>query len=155
MLLSSHTAARPRHSLSVQGAALRADPLYAAFDEPKFYAEAMRSSDADKWREAMDEEIAVFWWNGAWELVDIWNILTAKRVFKRKRDTDNIIQRFRARRVARGFQQRDGIDYGEIFSPVVRYTTLLMLLAHYGLFSNATWTAPRRSHKLTWTLRAT
>jgi hypothetical protein len=115
----------------------------------------MRSSDADKWREAMDEEIAVFWWNGAWELVDIWNILTAKRVFKRKRDTDNIIQRFRARRVARGFQQRDGIDYGEIFSPVVRYTTLLMLLAHYGLFSNATWTAPRRSHKLTWTLRAT
>jgi hypothetical protein len=113
---------------------------YAAFDEPKFYAEAMRSSDADKWREAMDEEIAGFWRNGAWELVDInpiWNILTAKWVFKRKRDTDNIIQRFRARLVARGFQQRDGIDYGEIFSPVVRYTTLRMLLAlcaHYGLF---------------------
>jgi DNA-binding GntR family transcriptional regulator len=78
MLLSSHTAARPRHSLSVRGAALRAD---AAFDEPKFYAEAMRSSDADKWREAMDEEIAGFWRNGAWESVDInpiWNILTAK-----------------------------------------------------------------------------
>jgi hypothetical protein len=44
---------------------------YAAFDEPKFYAEAMRSTDADKWREAMDEEITGFWRNGAWELVDI------------------------------------------------------------------------------------
>jgi hypothetical protein len=33
---------------------------YAAFDESKFYAEAMRSSDADIWREAMDEEITGF-----------------------------------------------------------------------------------------------
>jgi hypothetical protein len=33
---------------------------YTAFDEPKFYAEAMRSTDADKWREAMDEKIAGF-----------------------------------------------------------------------------------------------
>jgi hypothetical protein len=65
-----------------------------------------------------------------------WYILTAKWVFKRKRDTDNVIQRFRARLVARGFQQRDGIDYGEIFSPVVRYTTLRCSCPHASLIPN-------------------
>jgi hypothetical protein len=109
------------------------------------------------------------------DINSIWNTLTAKWVFKRKRDTDYIIQRFRARLVARGFQQRDGIDYGEIVSPVVRYTTLRMLLATQTFLpkdhgrsivqpkpcvpttacSNAIWIAPKRSHKLTWTLPAT
>jgi hypothetical protein len=114
--------------------------FYSAFQEPLFYAEAMRRSDADKWQAAMDEEISAFFANGTWEIVPIdplWNLLSSKWVYKIKSDENGHITRYRARLVAKGFLQRLGIDYGDIFAPVVRYSTLRMLLAlaaHYGMF---------------------
>ena len=47
------------------------------------------------------------------------------------------VTRYRARLVARGFLQREGMDFEDVFSPVVRYSTLqiiLALAARYGLF---------------------
>ena len=75
-----------------------------------------------------------------WEVVDVdedMNILTSKWVFKKKRDPTGAVTRYRARLVVRGFGQQAGVDYGSIFAPVVRYTTIRLLLdlcAHYGLY---------------------
>jgi hypothetical protein len=114
--------------------------FYSAFQEPVSYAEAMRRPDATKWQAAMEEEKAAFFANGTWRIVPIyqsWNLLSSKWVFKIKSDEYGHITRYRARLVAKGFLQREGMDYGDIFSPVVRYSTLRILLAlaaHYALF---------------------
>ena len=103
----------------------------------------------------MDEEKKAFFDSGLWEVMDTdpaWNLLSSKWVFKIKKDEHGNISRYRAGLVARGFLQRKGVDYGDIFSPVVCYSTLRMVLAlaaHYGLY---TWIAPRRSRRPIWTL---
>jgi hypothetical protein len=109
------------------------------FDEPLTRAEAMRQPDAHLWQEAMNEEVS-WCYNKTWIEVNVepWmNVLTSKWVFKRKRGNDGDITRYRARLCVRGFGQIPGLDYGAIFAPVVRYTTiriLLALCAHYGLY---------------------
>ena len=114
--------------------------LHTACHQPVSYAAAMRSPQAAQWIAAMEEEKAAFFNNGSCEIVDLdpsWNLLSSKWVFKVQRDGNGTITRYRARLVSRGFLQREGIDYGDIFSPVVRYSTLrivLALSAHYGLY---------------------
>jgi hypothetical protein len=78
--------------------------------------------------------------NGTWRIVPIdpsWNLLSSKWVFNIKSDEYGHITRYRECLMAKGLLQREGVDYGDIFSPVVRYSTLRILLAmaaHYGLF---------------------
>lgn len=98
---------------------------------PLTVTEALSRIDKDKWKQAMAEEISSFEENDAWQLVDppaSGTIVDCKWVFKRKPDSENKI-RYRARLVAKGFTQRQGIDYDETFSPVVRYSTLRLLFA--------------------------
>ena len=85
-------------------------------------------------------EEEVWCYRDTWEVVDRvtgMNVLTSKWVFKRKRDAEGAVSRHRARLVVCGFGQHEGKDYGEIFAPVVRYSTIRLLLAlyaHYGLY---------------------
>ena len=70
--------------------------------------------------------------NGTWRLVDRptdQHVLTAKWAFKRKRDIDGNIKRYKARWVARGFEQREGVDYFETFAAVVKPQTNKVLFA--------------------------
>lgn len=66
--------------------------------------------------------------NSTWDLVErptSKKILSNKWVFKLKRNQDGSINKYKARLVARGCEQKEGIDYDEVFVPVARYDTLL------------------------------
>lgn len=101
-------------------------------DEPQTYNQAMKSDEKDHWITAMKEEFNSLVKNNTWELVDRidgQSIVDNKWIFKIKRNSDNSIERYKARLVARGFTQEYGVNYYETFSPVVRFTSIRMILA--------------------------
>lgn len=104
----------------------------AAVEEPATHQEAMRSPHAQQWREAMDAEMESLHANGTWELEQLppgSKALPCKWVFKVKQHADGSIERFKARVVAKGFMQREGIDFNEVYAPTSRMCTMRTLLA--------------------------
>ncbi|KAE8673308.1 hypothetical protein F3Y22_tig00111794pilonHSYRG00058 [Hibiscus syriacus] len=100
--------------------------------EPSTYQEAINNSDASLWMMAMQEEIEAFHKNNTWDLVPLpqgMKPIGNKWVFKIKRNGDNQVERYRARLVVKGYAQKEGIDFNEIFSPVVRLTIVRVVLA--------------------------
>jgi hypothetical protein len=101
-------------------------------EEPATYKQACKSADIDNWKMAMDEEMDALSRNNTWEVVPIpkdRHIVGSKWVFKIKRDEQGAIARWKARLVAQGYSQQPGIDYDEIYSPVVRFDSLRLLIA--------------------------
>lgn len=101
-------------------------------DIPITYREAVESKDAAKWREAIDSELESHEKNGTWYIVKRdpkMKPIDSKWVFKKLKNEKGEIRRFKARLCARGFMQEKNIDYTEMFSPVVRYDSLRVLLA--------------------------
>ena len=56
-------------------------------------------------------------------------VITSKWVFKRKRGLSGKVETYKARQVARGFMQAEGIDYYETYSPTVRFESIRLTLA--------------------------
>ena len=80
----------------------------------------------------MDEEINALLKNRTWDLVPSsmsQNVVGCKWIFRIKKNKDGNIIQYKARYVARGFNQRAGIDYGETFSPVVKPATVRLVLS--------------------------
>ena len=85
-----------------------------------------------KWRHAMHEEIASIYQNQTWTLVPLpphKKAITSHWVFKVKPGLRSDETRYKARLVARGFEQIDGVDFVETFAPVVRWKTIRTLIA--------------------------
>ncbi|CAI7794228.1 unnamed protein product [Closterium sp. NIES-53] len=100
--------------------------------EPTTLKEALESSDAEKWKKAMESELKSVEENGKWELVELpegRKAITSKWLFKIKSDADGKIESYKSRLVAKGYQQKEKLDYKELFAPVVKPTTLRTLLA--------------------------
>ena len=98
--------------------------------EPLTYKEAKLCEHKMKWELAMQEEIKALHANDTWDLVDLpkdRKAIPNKWVYKIK--TVDGKPKYKARLVAKGYAQTEGIDFQEVFSPVVKMTTLRVLFA--------------------------
>jgi len=97
--------------------------------EPISFAQAVKER---KRIEAMKEELQSIEKNGTWELVKLpkgKKVIGVKWVYKVKHKPNGEIAKYKARLVEKGFLQRKGIDYTEVFAPVARLETIRMIVA--------------------------
>ncbi|GJZ72299.1 putative ribonuclease H-like domain-containing protein [Tanacetum coccineum] len=97
--------------------------------EPASVDQALNDSD---WVEAMQEEMQQFKNQQVWVLVELpkgKRAIGTKWILKNKRDARGIVCRNKARLVAQGHRQEEGIDYTEVFAPVARVEAIRLFLA--------------------------
>eukprot|EP00253_Pinus_taeda_P004464 PITA_04464 len=102
--------------------------LHSVF-EPQTYSEAKGTS---KWEQAMEAEFQSLQNNQTWTLSDLLvgkKPINCKWVYKVKYKTDGTLDKYKARLVARGFSQKEGIDYEETFAPTAKMSTIQLVLA--------------------------
>ncbi|GJZ31238.1 putative ribonuclease H-like domain-containing protein [Tanacetum coccineum] len=107
--------------------------LFSCFlsqEEPKKIFDALKDPS---WVEAMQEDLLQFKIQNVWVLVDCHKgvrPIGTKWVLKKKRDEKGIVIRNKARLVAQGYTQEEGIDYKEVFAPVARIEAIRLFLAY-------------------------
>ncbi len=100
--------------------------------DPNSVEEALQSEDASNWQLAIDAEMNSMAENQTWDLVekpDGVNIVSSKIILRKKFRADGSVEKFKARLVARGFSQTEGVDYFETYAPVVKFQSLRTILA--------------------------
>ncbi|GJV75317.1 putative ribonuclease H-like domain-containing protein [Tanacetum coccineum] len=106
--------------------------LFACFlsqEEPKKVSQALAD---ESWVEAMQEELLQFKLQDVWVLCDLPDgkrVIGTKWVFRNKRDERGTIIKNKARLVAQGYRQEEGVDYDELFAPVARIEAIRLFLA--------------------------
>ncbi|GKE20982.1 putative ribonuclease H-like domain-containing protein, partial [Tanacetum coccineum] len=99
-------------------------------EEPKKVAHALKDPS---WIEAMQEELLQFRLQEVWTLVELSNgkrAIGTKWVFRNKKDKRGIVIRNKARLVAQGYIQEEGINYDEVFAPVARIEAIRLFVAY-------------------------
>lgn len=112
------------------------DELMYAGEEPTTFEEA---TGKHEWRDAMKNELESIEKNNTWRLTNLpkgKKAIGLKWVFKLKKNAEGRVTKHKARIVAKGYVQRKGIDFDEVFAPVARLETIRMLLA---LAANEGW----------------
>ena len=108
------------------------ESISAVSADPASYSEAMSASDSKQWRKAIEEEMKSLLANNTWTLVTApkgVNVIGNRWVLKKKLNSDGSVERYKARLTAKGYSQREGIDYHETFAPVVKYKSLRVILS--------------------------
>jgi hypothetical protein len=103
--------------------------LFVALFEPRDVGHALFDSS---WVNAMNEELENFERNQSWTLVEAprdVNVIGTKCVFKKRQGEDGEVVRNKARLVAQGFSQVEGLDFGETFALVAHLEAIRNLLA--------------------------
>ena len=80
----------------------------------------------------MVEEMEALDKNEAWDLVELPDgrkPIGSKWVFKKKLNATGKVEKYKAQLVAKGYSHVEGIDFGEIFSPVAKMTSIRFLLS--------------------------
>jgi hypothetical protein len=97
--------------------------------EPYRVEDALRDLD---WVLAMQEELNNFMRNEVWHLVPRpnQNVVGTKWVLRNKQDEHGVVTRNKARLIAKGYSQVEGLDFGETYAPVVRLESIHILLAY-------------------------
>nr|GEZ82971.1 hypothetical protein [Tanacetum cinerariifolium] len=98
--------------------------------EPKNIKEAMADS---AWIESIQEELHQFDRLDVWELVDrtlCKNVINIKWILKNKHDEENTIIRNKSRLVAKGYAQKEGVNFEESFAPVARLEAVWLFIAY-------------------------
>jgi hypothetical protein len=97
--------------------------------KPSTFVEASKNQ---VWKDAMIEEYDSILKNDVWTVIPRphgKSVVTSKWIYKIKHAIDGRIEKYKARFVARGFSHKEGIDYGEIFSLVARYTSIRIVIS--------------------------
>ncbi|KAI5315215.1 hypothetical protein L3X38_044391 [Prunus dulcis] len=125
------TELQPRRSTRVRRPLSRYSPddyvLLTDWGEPECYKEALTNDQQDEWLKAMHEEMQSLHENHTYDLVNLpkgRRALKNKWVYRLKTEKNNSKPRFKARLVVKGFNQKKGIDFEEIFSPVVKMSSI-------------------------------
>ena len=98
--------------------------------EPECYDEALQDENSSKWELAMKDEMNSLLGNQTWEIIELpagKKALHNKWVYRIKNE-HNDSKRYKARLVVKGFQEKEGIDYTEIFSPIKKMLTIRLVL---------------------------
>jgi hypothetical protein len=106
-------------------------------DDPRTVKEAVDLEDGNLWKRAIDEEMTSLDKNEAWDLVEFpteRNPISNKWVFKKKLNAEGKVEKYKAWLVEKGYSQVEGIDFGEIFSPVAKLTSIRFLLSIVAAF---------------------
>ncbi|GJU53391.1 putative ribonuclease H-like domain-containing protein [Tanacetum coccineum] len=107
--------------------------LFACFvsqEEPKKAIYALKDLS---WIEGLQDELLQFKLQKVWTLVDLPNgkrAISTKWVYRNKKDKRGIVIKNKARLVAQGYTQEEGIDYDEVFAPVARIKAIRLFLAY-------------------------
>ncbi|KAJ9546459.1 hypothetical protein OSB04_019002 [Centaurea solstitialis] len=103
--------------------------IFLSQTEPKKAHDAMKDPS---WIEAMQEELLQFVLQHVWDLVDLpkgHRVISTKWIFRNKTDERGIVIKNKARLVAQGYTQEEGIDYDDVFAPVARIEAIRLFLA--------------------------
>lgn len=102
-------------------------------DDPQCFHDAQKSQDWEKWNGAMGEEMDSLTKNRTWDIVDRpvnEKVISCRWLYVKKPGIPGVEpERYKARLVARGFTQREGIDYQEVFAPVVKHVSIRILMS--------------------------
>nr|GFB77208.1 hypothetical protein [Tanacetum cinerariifolium] len=124
------------------------DALLESSSKPKKVSDALQDPS---WVEAMHEELLQFKIQNVWTLVDCpkrVRPIRTKWVLKNNKDERGIVVRNKARLLAQGHTQEEGIDYDEVFAPVARIKAIRLFLAYASLMGFTDPAFPAKVYKV-------